>query len=317
MRYIGDILNSIRERSSNQDFDVGTSTSVIEDVVEGIGNQQLLEFVTEGQSHLQSAIVNTHPTEFVTHQDVRVVSGQEEYLIPDNVFVNNRLVSIQYSTTSEERDYYPLVQRPLRDRFTDTSTHAEWYIRRSGKILLNPVPLSTTASIRIEYYRELDRLQLRAGQVSAVTESAGQITALSIGTSSDLPNLINNIGDKYLCICDKDGNVKEYNIPYTSYDSGTGAFTLPAHTRTGLTTITTSDYITVGRYTTTHSDLPFSCERFLVAYGSMMALKTDGSADWTDEVQVIQTMKQDIVDSFGDVDEDIKLFPILDGEILF
>jgi hypothetical protein len=246
-----------------------------------------------------------------------MVNNQEAYDIPDNVFVNNRLISVQYSTTGQERDYYTLSQRPLRDRFTDINSHPSWYIRRSGQILLNPIPTTSVGKMRVEYYRELDRLQLRAGQVSAVTESSGQITALSIGTSGALSNLISNVGDKYLCICDKDGTVKEYNVEYTSYDSGTGAFTLPAHTRTGTTTITTDDFVTVGRYTTTHSDLPNNCERFLIAYGSLLALKTDSSQDWQDEVQVMQTMKADIIDSFGDVDEDITDYPVLDGDLLF
>lgn len=316
MRYVGDLLTEIRQRAHNQEFTIGAATSSLEDVTEGIGNQQLLAYVNEGQTHIQSAIINQHPVEFVTSKEIAIVSGQEEYSIPDNLFVNNRIISVQYSSTSQARDYWNLSQRPLRDRFTDTSSHPSWYIRRSGKILLNPVPVSTTGSIRVEYYREADRLQLRAGQVSSITDN-GTISALSISTASDLPNLINNIGDKYLCICDKDGVVKEYNVAYTSYDSGTGAFTGISHVRTGSSAIATSDFITIGKYTTTHSTLPSNCERFLVAYGALLVFKTDTSQDWGDEAQVIQTMKQDILDSFGDMDEDVKDFPVLDGEILY
>lgn len=317
MRYAGDLLTLARERSHNQEFTIGSGTSSIEDVVEGIGNQQFLEFMNEGQTHLQSAIINQHPLEFVTSEEISVVSNQEEYTIPDNVFVNNRIITVQYSTTGQARDYYRLPQRSLRDRFTDTSSHPSWYIRRSGRILLNPIPTTTVGKLRVEYYRELDRVALRAGQVSAITDNGTTISALTIGTSDDLPNLISNVGDKYLCICDKDGTVKEYNIAYTSYDSGTGVFSGINHTRTGTATITTSDYITVGKYTTTHSDLPVNCERFIVAYGSLLALKQDSSADWQDEAATIQTMKSDILDSFGDVDEDVKDYPVLDTEILF
>jgi hypothetical protein len=32
---------------------------------------------------------------------------------------------------------------------------------------------------------------------------------------------------------------------------------------------------------------------------------------------MLQVMKADIVDSFGDMDEDVKNFPVLDSEILF
>ena len=316
MRYVGDLLTSVRERSHNQEFTVGSSTSNVEDVVEGIGNQQLLEFINEGQTHIQSAIINAHPVEFVVSKEISVVANQEEYSIPDNVFVNNRLISVQYTSTGSAIDYYRLPQRPLRDRFTDITSHPSWYIRRSGKILLNPIPTTGVGKMRVEYYREADKVALRAGKVAAITDN-GTISALTIGTADDIPTLVSNIGDKYLCICDKDGNVKEYNVSYTSYDSGTGVFTGISHTRTGTDTITTDDYITIGKYTTTHSDLPTNCERFLVSYGAVMALKLDSSADWQDELAMLQVIKADIVDSFGDVDEDIKDFPVLDSEILF
>jgi hypothetical protein len=181
---------------------------------------------------------------------------------------------------------------------------------------LNPIPTTGVGKIRVEYYREADRLALRAGKISAITDN-GTISALTVGTSDDLPNLISNIGDKYLCICDKDGNVKEYNVAYTSYNDGTGVFSGISHTRTGTETITTDDYITVGKYTTTHSVLPINCERFLISYGTLMALKLDSSADWQDELAVMQSIKADIIDSFGDMDEDVKDFPVLDSEILF
>ena len=312
MRYIGDILTEIRERSHNQDFSVGTGTSSIEDVVEGVGNQLLLSFVNEGQTHLQSAIVNQCPTEFVVDSIVSVIGGQEEYSIPDNMFVNNRLVSVQYSQNGQAREYYNLSPRSLRDRYTDVGSHPSWYIRRSGKILLNPIPTSSQGTLRIEYYRELDHLQLRAGTITSVSGTT-TLTAINItDDASVLENLINNVGDKYLCICDKDGLVKEYNIPYTSYSAG--AFTMASHVRTGTETIVAGDYITVGKYTTTHSDLPFSTERFLVSYGALMALKLDSSSDFKEEAEIMQLQKQDILDSFGDVDEDIHDFPILDHE---
>lgn len=316
MRYIGDLLTQVRERSHNQEYTIGSGTSSIEDVVEGVGNQQLIEFVNEGQTHIQSAIINAHPVEFVVSKEINIVPNQEEYSIPDNVFVNNRLVSVQYTSTGNAIDYYRLPPRPLRDRFTDITSHPSWYIRRSGKILLNPIPTTGVGKIRVEYYREADRLALRAGKISAITDN-GTISALTVGTSDDLPNLISNIGDKYLCICDKDGNVKEYNVAYTSYNNGTGVFSGISHARTGTETITTDDYITVGKYTTTHSVLPINCERFLISYGTLMALKLDSSADWQDELAVMQSIKADIIDSFGDMDEDVKDFPVLDSEILF
>lgn len=317
MRYVGDIIIPVRKRTANLELTLGSSSSVIEDVTEGIGDQSILEYLNDAQDHLQAIIVNSFPKEFVASKTISVVANQEEYTIPDNVFVNNRLITVKYSPTGNARDYYRLPPQPLSRRNTDTNTDPSFYIRRNGKILLNPIPTNASATIRPEYYRELDNLQVRAGQVTARTLSATQLTALTISTSSDLPNLISNSSDKYLCVCDADGVVKMYNVPYTSYASGTGVFTLNAFTFASGETVAVGDYITIGKYTTTHSALPNNCERYLKVYAQLRMLQTDSSQDWKDEASELSRIESDILDSFGDTDEDVHDFPVLDDDILF
>lgn len=317
MRYVGDIITPVRKRTANLDLTLGSSTSVIEDVSEGIGDQSILEYINDAQDHLQALIVNSYPREFVASKVIQVVANQEEYEIDDNVFVNNRLITVKYSSTGNARDYYRLTPQPLSRRNTDTNTDPSFYIRRNGKILLNPIPTNSAATIRPEYYRELDNLQVRAGVITARTLSATQLTALTISTSSDLPNLISNAADKYLCICDKDGVVQMYNVPYTSYDSTTGVFTLSAFTFASGETAAVGDYITIGKYTTTHSGLPNNCERYLKVYAQLRMLQTDSSLDWKDEANELAKIETDIMDSFGDTDEDVQDFPVLDDDILF
>lgn len=326
MRYVGDIITAIRNRTGNQQFTIGSDTTVVEDVQEGIGNQTILEFINEGQAQLQASIINTHPVEFVVSKEISIVANQEEYSIPDNVFINNRILNMQYSHDGQAKNYVDLEQLSIENRNTDTCTHPTGWIRRSGNILLTPIPLATSAKIRPEYYRELDQLQVRAGTLDGGlvtlpfgTEEVITADTLSLDVADDLPTLIDNVVDKYLCIVDKDGNVVEYNIPYTAYNSTTGDFTHPAHTRTGTTSldITGNQFVVIGRYATTHSDLPNHCERYLKAYAQMRVMALDSNVDIQQEEYELQRIEASIVDSFGDVNEDVQYFPEINKDILW
>jgi len=317
MRYVGDLITAARKPSANLALTLGTSTSVIEDVSEGIGDQTILEYMNEAQDHLQAVIVNLDPADFLAEKIIDVVAGQEEYTINDQLFAGNRIKNVEYSYSGQLRDYCDLPQRSIRDRNTDTDTDATFYIRRNGKVLLNPIPRTGRAKIRVNYFRELDDLQVRAGQIDSVTESSGEITALSLDISDDNENILSNSTDKFVTIVDKEGSIIEYNVAYTDYNTSTGDLTLDGnHTRTGTTTITTSHYVVVGKYTTTHSGLPDNAERYLITHAIMRILQQDSSQDWRDIGSVLGRMESDIVDTFGDT-EDVQEFPVKDWDAMF
>lgn len=313
MRYVGKLVEIVRERTKNLDFKIDAVTGV---TTSGISTNLILEYFNQAQSHLQAILLNVMPNSFIAQKIINCVAEQEEYSIPDHLFADNKIVAVEYSGSNTTLDdFYPLDQGTIRDRRTHKGTPL-FYILRSGRILLNPIPQSSAGRVRVSYYRELDGLDIRRGQVSAVTIASGEITALSVTTGTadafELPDA------QYICICDKYGTVKTYNIAITNYNSGTGAFTLDGnHTLATGETAAVGDYVTINQYSTTHSKLPHNCERYLMLYAQKRLLTTDESDTSVEEDAELRTIEADILNTFAEETRDIRFIPIVDEEIMF
>ena len=271
MRYIQDVITAARRLSKNEDFSEDSSGNV----TGGIGNAEILQYINDGQDLLQSKISNAHSSvsPFASSQEIATVADQRAYSVSDRVFFNKELITIRYSHSGNLSDYGKPLDKlhPMNDN-SDTAEYPYGYYRQSGNFYPIPIVNRSGAKFEVKYERSLDDLALRVGTVTARTLSSTQLTALTINTASDDANAINNASDKYLCICDKDGVVKMRNIAFTSYNSGTGVFTLDPFTFATGETVAVGDYLTIGKYTTTHSDLPDECENYLIYYAAAMIL---------------------------------------------
>jgi len=310
VKYIGKIIDIAREEASNED--VGDN--------DGISNSTVIGFANEAQAIIQMAIVNNAPVEFVV-QKIITLSGNEEVTIPDRLFVNNRFLTVEFCSTGNAGDYYKIPAKTMHERRSVSGDSPSFYIRRSGKLLLNPIPSS--GFLRVNYYRQLDDLDIRRGIVSSVAGTGvigDALTQIELNTSGN-PSVSTDLdalgpGD-YLCINDKDGIVKTYNIPVTSASSSTGIIIVPSFILgTGDVLPVVGDYVTIGEYTTTHSKLINEAERYLQGYMVYKMQKLDSSVDVKDSLLILGSLEEEIIDSFGDTSEDIELFPVFDQELL-
>ena len=312
MRNVDKLVSIIRARTKNPDYTYVPTTGVTSS---GISDALILEYLNAGQQHLQAAILAQYPNEFIESEEISLVAGTEAYTISDNVFANNKIVCVQYNQNNNSTDYYELPQGTIRDRDTRSGTPL-FYIRRSGQILVNPIPSSSVGKIRVEYYRALDTLELRRGTVSSITEAGGYLTQITLtaGTRSNYPYEL-NISD-YISINTLAGLPTAYAIPVASYTEGTGVLAMPASTVPAGATIAAGSYVTIGSYSTTHSKLPDNCERYLVAYASKRVLTTDTSESSLEEDAELKMIETDILQSFANETRDVNYFPILDYEIM-
>ena len=214
---------------------------------------------------------------------------------------------------SQAENYQRIMPSP-RHHATHTSSYPGFYDRENGGIRLEPVPDNANGKIKVRYERSLDKMALRAASISAITLSSTQLTALTLDTSDDLTDLLSTA--QYLCINDKYGNVTMYNIPITSYDTGTGVVTLDAFTFASGETGTTSDYVTVGKYTTTHSDFVDEVQDYIELYLAEKAFRRDSSDDQVDLKEERQELEKAIVDAYKIADKDPMEIPIVDYEMM-
>lgn len=312
MRRIDQLIDLVRERTRNLNFSRDSSGNILE----GISDNLILEYLNQAQDHLQAAILAVYPNEFIAEKTPSIVANQEGYTIADRVFVNNKIVTVECRSTSNLSDYYILDQGTFRDRDTD-SGWPKYYIRKGSTILLNPIPSTSQGNLRIVYYRELDDIDIRRGTISSHTASATTLTALTLSTTGD--DDIALADADYLCVNDRYGTVTMYNIPISSYASGTGVVTLVGGSFTFATgeTIADSNYVTIGKYTTTHSKLPDNSERYLLLYAQKRILTTDESNTSVEEDAELIKIEQDIVNSFADESKDLEYIPILDSNIMW
>lgn len=283
----------------------------------GVGDEEFLQYLNDGQDGLQSMIAQVHADVFLVETILDVTSGVESYDIPTDALLGNRVSLVEYSDTGQTRDYYPLRQGRLSERISGLSSTPSFYIRRSGKILLQPLPQSSSAKLRVTYAQKLPRLDLRRATVGAVTLDSGTstITSLTLDTAQAIDRDGILIEDR-ITIVGSDGTIKMKNIPITDINASSGVVTLGSFTYESGEMIAVGDYVCRGPRSTTHSSLPDLCERYLIEYMNWNVMNRDSSQDALQSEKKLLAIGQDIIEFYKEPDNDIDFVPILDSTFL-
>lgn len=300
--YIGTLIeNIIRPKTGNTAYSVNSTTGVTE---EGISQDLIVSFINDALAFIQSRIIAVYPGEFVIENIQNTVAEQEEYSIDDNIFLKNKFISVDYSRNGNLDEYYSLPPAGLHQRDTSSGTPYQ-YIRRNGKILLNKIPKDTNGKLRVNYYRWLDKLDVRRGLVSNKTTGTIVLTA---GATLDAPALSDA---QYVCVVDSLGVVQDYNIKVNSYDTVSRTINMDV----GTYNVAIGDYVVVGKYTSTHlpADKPDRLLDYCKVFAQARIHNMDSSTDEINERVEVATVLNDIVDQFTEMTEDIQDVPIIDS----
>lgn len=309
MKYVADQITDVKADANNQDS-FGASS---------VPTSDILRFLNYAQESIQATITATNPMTFVTERIIPVLVGVSEYGIPDRVFQGERLVNVEFSRNGQLRDYYKLEEQSLSLRSSEPGNFTSFYTRRSGKILLDGGVLTSGGTLRVNYERQLDSLDIRRGTITASTVAAGSVTSITLDIANDDAAALATA--QFLCVNDLYGNVLAYNIPISAYNSTTGVVTIRGGTfalQAGET-VPVGAFVTIGAYTTTHSKLTDLCERFLVLHATYATIGRDNAAkgraayvkDLLDQAQA------DIEKAFQTPDKDDHHIQIENDELMF
>ncbi len=309
MKYTADLITECREDTGNQSF---SSTT-------GISDAKFVRALNYGLENAQGIISRTCPKLFQSQKVINVVANQEAYTIPDRLYLGTRIVNVEYSPTGQASDYFKIFEQALIRRDSWARDAAVCYIRRNGEILLQPLPASAiTSGLRVIYERQVDTLALRAGIITGFSKSATNLTSLTLNTASD--DATNLQVAQYICVNDKYGNVKMYNVPISAYNPGTGVITIQGGTfafQPGEDA-TIDDYVTIGQYTTTHGKLADPVERYVKSYANWEILSKDTASATKAgyfEKQLI-TIKGEIIESYQEADRDDDEIQIVNWDLI-
>ena len=285
-----------------------------------ITDNEILQYLNDAQDRMQNLISSTKNIAkiFATQQIISVVANQESYSIPDRLLLNKQIEAVEFSATGNVSDYVRLEKLNMFNRDTNPSNYPWGYFKRGGQIFLQPTPSISTGSIRVTYERDLDDLDIPRGIVSSITNGTSTqfeafiLSSLADSYESTTPGWSNV---QYCSVVSPTGARKVFNVLMGSYDTGTNKVTpspSPFLYTTNDSQIAVNDVAVFGQYTTTFSQLPDTCERYLIHYAAAEMFRKDSSEDYSAASDRLATIEQDILKALAAQTSEVQFIPMMD-----
>lgn len=304
MKNIDLLVNQARAETENEEFSDTT----------GIKDSSFLFWANLAQERIQSLIVQTHPDIFIKENVSNTQSRVEGYNLPWDTFLGTNVTNVEYSTDGNDLSYRKLKQGRMNERISGVFGDPSFYIRRGSELLLQPCPDTSNAKIRVNYIRALPKLDLRRAKVASVVLTGNEITSLILDTQ-ELIDRDALLETNYISVVDRSGNLKMVRIPIDDINEASGVVSVTAGFEfEDGETIAVGNYLCAGEYSTTKSQLPEVCERYLIQYMTFRAFRKDSNTDSNLFGNELQALEQEIVSSFAEPDQDVDYVPILDGD---
>lgn len=295
------IIDMARQLSQNTRYDDDS----------GVPQKVFVQYLNNAQDSLLKEVVNLKTKFLKKYENITVVPGQEVYDYPYDLYMQH-IDTIQWSDRATTGFYQTLNKSYTKERVSIQTGYPFGYILQNDGYHLNP-PINNGV-LQVTYIKTVPKLQKKNGLITVATvNGSNQLTALTVSiTGSYDATEIDD--DYYLCVVDKFGNQKARNIEYTSQASG--VFTLSPQTLGTGQTISTGDYITIGKNTTNLPQWPDVCESYLIKHMVYDAKYSD-SSQWSAEA------KKDMTDffvtlsgSFATLSDDITSIPITNTDYI-
>ncbi len=292
---------------------------------DSIPDRDFVKYNQYAQDRLVSLISAAHNWVFLETVDIAVTANTTLYSLNRNVLFGTRIVQVEYSYDGAERNFVRLMPTPNRYQRLVTPGRPVYYRRRNGQVEIEPPPAVTQGTLRVTYERQRDRVDIKRGKVNGTPASAtitltDPFTGGNLSTETQLlVNSADQLFQRYVCISNLDGTRLLTNGIISSFTATT--IVLAANVSTYLETgVVLADLanmmLTIGKYSSTHSELPNECERYLTEYTNRRVMNRDSNADWDQVDAELAAIELDIVQSFKLPDKDIKHIPISDWAIM-
>lgn len=302
LRYLGEYITQIRRDTNTKDSSF----------TNGIPDDQIVEYLRDGQDRLQSKIFSKYPTLFEVETTFSPVANQESYTPASDEYAVNSIASLEYSPTGVDRDYYFLKKNILQSRTNVPVNYPSFYIQSGNRLLIQPKINTAAGLFRLVYTKALPSLDIRRGVVLSTTSDGTYYTSVTLDPAgSPTPDDTNLASVEYISIVDRHGNIKYSGIPITGYNSTTKVLTIETSTCPMASgTISGGYYVTIGAVSTTHSILPSPMGgRYLLAYGAWRVFGADNAIAAGAKEQELTAYENDIMETFAAPNRDIPYIP--------
>lgn len=286
----------------------------------GVRLSEWARYLTETQTAIFQKILNTHASVFNRQIVVPVTQNVATVPIPvtnpNAVNLKGNIINVSYSFDGNAQNYYKLNLRTPSQEISYPA-YPEGYFLRDGQIVLTPIPNQGSGTLRIDFQYDIPALDVRRAKVSSASTTQIVFTTNNTLVTETEEDLANGLVD-YVCVVDKDGNIVAQNLPITTgYVSATKTLSCTL-TAAQVTAVTAQDsWVVFGPFTTTHSQLPDNCLRYMTHGLARFAQMRDSNSEVTVTKEHLQELETEIMASFSDLEEDITPIPILDGSFFY
>lgn len=300
MRPLDQLITTSRRATGNTDY---TSTA-------GVQDEEFIQALNDAQEEIHSIINVLFPTILMAEKYIDVSIGQETYAIPSDCYMGTRIDNISYSPTGLDQDYYPIRKGSLKERIDGINGNPSFYLRQGSSLIIQPAP-QQGGKLRVVYQKAIPYLDIRRGTVQAVTLGTNTITSLTLDPSNlDASELLEQ---NYITIVDKYGVVQMKEIPVDAIDTSTGVVTVTAgFTFSSGETIVAGNYALRGKNSSTNSQLPDVCEKYLLEYCNMRIFVRDSSTDQAEIAALMAKIEGTLRQAFAEPDNDVDRIAIID-----
>jgi hypothetical protein len=286
-----------------------------------ISDEEVLQYLNDAQDRIQNLICAKKNVAKIFDTDciISIVANQEEYSLPLRCLLNKQIDGVEFSYDGNVQNYVRLEKLNFFNRDTNITNYPWGYIKRGGSIFLQPTPSVSGGTLRVTFERTLDDLEISRGVISSITT----------GTATSFAALVlNAVADSYetttpgwssmqfCCVVDPYGVRKAYNIPISTYNTGTNTLTPTGGLFTYDTTydsqIAVGDIAVFNKYSTIFSQLPDDCERYLIHSAAADMFAKDSSEDYDKQSQLVGTIEEDLLRAFTSQTSEVQFVPQMD-----
>lgn len=291
-----------------------TRTRLISDNSDGaITDDEIIYYLNNGLERIQGLVMQNHPEndDFAMEAYIQLNASQDTYpldaLVDENGvalkerFFNRNAISI-VEISNAANVFMPIPKISSKERISGFG----YFIR--GKFLtLTSIPSSSTLKARLTGAKKFFRLDKRRGQITGKTEIAGN-TQLALAS---IPADTLFTGIQKASVVDEDGNV---NANFAFIES----FSSPNLLLRGVdfASVNIGDFVCYGEYSSTHTDTDDIFDKYLVEYAAMRIFMRDSSKDLGPQVEFVNSIEKEIIETIATMGADASLVPILNSDNL-
>lgn len=281
MRRLEFLITQVRNSTDNKDTN-------------GISNAEIVGYFNDAQNFISSLIFKHNPYADLFKTQIEYPANSTGiFEIPSNCYAVNAISMVEVQLSSTQ--YYRI--KPISESEYGISSG---YLIRDNQILIH----GNTFPVRLTYFRQLPRLDIRRGTVTAAVGTSMTVTGLDSEASTV---------DENYSVVGADGSQLVSEVFSTSTSS---PMTIEADKATEIAAAASPKYLVCGANAANVSPLPLACESYLLDYVRQRIYTRNNYEDANKQMYFTEQQRADVISIFSKNKKDDDNIPTTDNEFL-